>query len=186
MKLKVYLFAVSLVVAIVGAPQSVAVSSALSMSVKQTPSASETLLTLYGNLTPNRSGTVVKIQIDTDGKWVTTRFTTKVTKVGTWKVTALATALDAKARYRAVSVISGKNLYSPIRSITVKQQPEASNTDPTQFIDLTGPGGRIHGADISRWQHPNDKPIDFVKMYEAGIRFVFIKASDTRESCITV
>jgi GH25 family lysozyme M1 (1,4-beta-N-acetylmuramidase) len=137
---------------------------------------------LYGNLKPNRSGTTVKIQVDTDGKWTTTRFTTKVTKVGTWKVTALATALNANVRYRAVSVIGGKSLYSPIRTITVKQQPEFSNNDPAQFIDLTGPGGRIHGADISRWQHPNDKPIDFVKMYEAGMRFVFIKASDTRES----
>ena len=182
MKLKIYLLAVSLVVAVVGAPQSVAATSALSMSIRQTPSASETLLTLYGNLTPNRSGAIVKIQVDTDGKWTTTRFTTKVTKVGTWKVTALATALTANVRYRAVSVISGKSLYSPIRSITVKQQPEISNTDPAQFIDLTGPGGRIHGADISRWQHPNDKTIDFVKMYEAGLRFVFIKASDTRES----
>jgi lysozyme len=182
MKLKIYLLALSLVVAVVGSPQSIAASSALSMSIRQTPSASETLLTLYGNLTPNRSGTTVKIQVDTDGKWSTTRFTTKVTKVGTWKVTALATALNAKVRYRAVSVISGKNLYSPIRSITVKQQPEISNADPAQFIDLTGPGGRIHGADISRWQHPNDKAIDFVKMYAAGMRFVFIKASDTRES----
>ena len=182
MRLKIYLLAISLVVAIMGAPQSAAASSALSMSVTQTPSASETLLTLYGKLTPNRTGVVVKIQVDTNGKWTTTRFTTKVTKVGTWKVTALATALEAKVRYRAVSVISGKNLYSPIRSITVKQQSEISNTDPAQFIDLTGPGGRIHGADISRWQHPNDKPIDFVKMYEAGMRFVFIKASDTRES----
>ena len=182
MKLKIYLLAVSLIVAVVGAPQSVAASSTLSMSIRQTPSASESLLTLYGNLTPNRSGTTVKIQVDTDGKWATTRFTTKVTKVGTWKVTALATALNAKVRYRAVSVISGKNLYSPIRSITVKQQPEISNADPAQFIDLTGPGGRIHGADISRWQHPNDKAIDFVKMYAAGMRFVFIKASDTRES----
>ena len=182
MKLKIYLLAISLIVAVVGAPQSVAASSALSMSIRQTPSASESLLTLYGNLTPNRSGTTVKIQVDTDGKWTTTRFTTKVTKVGTWKVTALATALNAKVRYRAVSVISGKNLYSPIRSITVKQQPEISNADPAQFIDLTGPGGRIHGADISRWQHPNDKAIDFVKMYAAGMRFVFIKASDTRES----
>jgi GH25 family lysozyme M1 (1,4-beta-N-acetylmuramidase) len=182
MKLKVYLLAISLVVAIVGAPQSVAATSTLSMSIRQTPSASETLLTLFGNLKPNRSGTTVKIQVDIDGKWTTTRFTTKVTKVGTWKVTALATALNANVRYRAVSVIGGKSLYSPIRSIVVKQQPEISNTDPSQFIDLTGPGGRIHGADISRWQHPNDKPIDFVKMYEAGMRFVFIKASDTRES----
>jgi len=182
MKAKIYLLALSLVVGVIGAPQSIAATSSLSMSIKQTPSASETLLTLYGTLTPKREGATVKIQVDTDGQWTTTRFTTKVTRVGTWKVTALATALKAKVRYRAVSVIGGKSFYSPIRSITVKQQPEISTADPAQFIDLTGPGGRIHGADISRWQHPNDKAIDFVKMYEAGMRFVFIKASDTRES----
>ncbi|MEO0016103.1 MAG: hypothetical protein RL589_584 [Actinomycetota bacterium] len=182
MKIKVFLLTVALVLGIAGAPQSLAAASTLSMQIRQTPSASESLLTMYGNLKPNKSGTTVKIQVDMGGKWTTTRFTTKVTKVGTWKVTALATALDAQVRYRAVSVIAGKSLYSPIRAITVKQQPEISNADPAQFIDLLGPGGRIHGADVSRWQHPNDKPIDFVKMYEAGMRFVFIKASDTRES----
>jgi GH25 family lysozyme M1 (1,4-beta-N-acetylmuramidase) len=182
MKIKVFLLAVALVLGVAGAPQSLAAASTLSMQIRQTPNASESLLTMYGNLKPNKSGTTVKIQVDMGGKWTTTRFTTKVTKVGTWKVTALATALDAQVRYRAVSVIAGKSLYSPIRAITVKQQPEISNADPAQFIDLLGPGGRIHGADVSRWQHPNDKPIDFVKMYEAGMRFVFIKASDTRES----
>mgnify|MGYP006166227703 FL=1 len=182
MKIKVFLLAIALVLGVAGAPQSLAAASTLSMQIRQTPSASESLLTMYGNLKPNKSGTTVKIQVDMGGKWTTTRFTTKVTKVGTWKVTALATALDAQVRYRAVSVIAGKSLYSPIRAITVKQQPEISNADPAQFIDLLGPGGRIHGADVSRWQHPNDKPIDFVKMYEAGMRFVFIKASDTRES----
>jgi len=182
MRVKIYLLAISLLVAVVGAPQTVAATSTLSMSIRQTPSASETLLTLYGTLKPNRSGTTVKIQVDTNGQWATTRFTTKVTKVGTWKVTALATALNANVRYRAVSVVDGKSLYSSIRSISVKQQPEITNADAAQFIDLTGPGGRIHGADVSRWQHPNDKPIDFVKMYKAGMRFVFIKASDTRET----
>ena len=54
---------------------------------------------------------------------------------------------------------------------------------PASAIDLNlmGPGGRIHGADISRWQHPNDKAIDFVKMHDAGIAYVMIKASDTRD-----
>jgi GH25 family lysozyme M1 (1,4-beta-N-acetylmuramidase) len=152
------------------------------MSLRQTPSSSELLITLYGSLKPNKSGTVVKIQVDTKGSWTTTRFSTKVSKVGTWKVTALATALEAKVRYRAVAVVGNKNIYSPIRAIEIKQQPEISNVDPALFIDLLGPGGRIHGADISRWQHPNDKAIDFAKMYAAGVRFVFIKASDTRDA----
>jgi GH25 family lysozyme M1 (1,4-beta-N-acetylmuramidase) len=46
---------------------------------------------------------------------------------------------------------------------------------------MVGPGNRIHGADISRWQHPNDKPINFEKMHDAGLRFVMIKASDSRQ-----
>jgi len=57
-----------------------------------------------------------------------------------------------------------------------------SLTPAASAKDLTtvGPGGMIHGADVSRWQHPNDKPINFKKMHKAGLRFVMIKASDTR------
>lgn len=182
MKIKVFLLSVFLIIGISGAPQSFAATTTLSMAVRQTPSATESLLTMYGTLKPNKSGATVKIQVDTNGKWSNTAFMTKVTRVGTWKVTALATALDAQVRYRAVAVVTGRTLYSSIRAITVKQLPEFSNADPAQFIDLKGPGGRIHGTDVSRWQHPNDKPIDFVKKYEAGMRFVFIKASDTREA----
>jgi GH25 family lysozyme M1 (1,4-beta-N-acetylmuramidase) len=49
-------------------------------------------------------------------------------------------------------------------------------------IDLTtqGPGNRIHGIDISKWQHPNNKAIDFKKMAAAGVRFVIIKGSDAQ------
>jgi GH25 family lysozyme M1 (1,4-beta-N-acetylmuramidase) len=47
---------------------------------------------------------------------------------------------------------------------------------PSQAVDLkiAGPAGKIHGADISRWQHPNDKPINFKKMRKAGLDFVMI------------
>jgi GH25 family lysozyme M1 (1,4-beta-N-acetylmuramidase) len=181
MKLKIFALVFSLSLSVFITPAT-AVTSSLTMNLRQTPSSSEVLVTLYGNLKPAKSGTTVKIQVDTNGKWTTTRFSTKVSKVGTWRVTALATALEAKVRYRALAVVSGKSIYSAIRGIEIKQQPEITNADPALFIDLLGPGGRIHGADISRWQHPNDAQIDFAKMYAAGIRFVFIKASDTRDS----
>lgn len=42
-----------------------------------------------------------------------------------------------------------------------------------------GPGDRIHGVDISQWQHPYEKPINFTKMAQAGIRFVMIKGADS-------
>ena len=47
------------------------------------------------------------------------------------------------------------------------------------ILSMSGPGNRIHGADISRWQHPGDKAIDFSKMRAAGLDFVMIKASDS-------
>lgn len=55
---------------------------------------------------------------------------------------------------------------------------------PAQATDLSGlgPGGKIAGIDISRWQHPDDRAIDFEKMHAAGISFVMIKGSDTRDA----
>ena len=50
---------------------------------------------------------------------------------------------------------------------------------PLQLV-TAGPGNRIHGVDISRWQHPYDKPINFTKMATAGVRFVIIKGADAQ------
>jgi GH25 family lysozyme M1 (1,4-beta-N-acetylmuramidase) len=62
-------------------------------------------------------------------------------------------------------------------SFTVQSVAPASANE----LLFMGPGNRIHGTDISRWQHPNGKPINFVKMRAAGVSFVMIKASDTRD-----
>lgn len=55
----------------------------------------------------------------------------------------------------------------------------ASATNPPAKIDALGPGSRIHGMDISYYQHPGNSLIDFKKMYSAGIRFVIIKGGDS-------
>jgi GH25 family lysozyme M1 (1,4-beta-N-acetylmuramidase) len=172
---------ISLITLFLQTQPSNAATSALKLSVSQTPSASESIVTLYGTIKAAKSGTEIKIQINTDGSWKTTRFKTKSTRMGTYKVVALATALDAQVKYRATAYIGKKRIYSNIRSITIQQLSEITSENPDAFIDAMGPGSRIHGADISRWQHPNDKPIDFANMYSAGIRFVMIKASDTRD-----
>lgn len=57
--------------------------------------------------------------------------------------------------------------------------PAAAN-EREAALSMSGPGIRIHGADVSRWQHPNGKLINFQKMHKAGLRFLLIKASDTR------
>ena len=158
-----------------------AATSKLTMSLRQTPGGAEPIVTLYGSLKPAKSGIKVSVQIQLDGKWQDTRFSSKTARVGTWQIVAVATALDADVKYRAKAKIGNKNIYSNIRSITVKSTPEISDAATLAVVDQMGPGGRIHGADISRWQHPNDAPIDFVKMHDAGVRFVMIKASDTRD-----
>jgi len=158
-----------------------AATSKINMSLKQTPGGDEPIVTLYGSLKPAKSGVRISIQIQLDGKWQDTRFSSKTARVGTWRVIAVATALDAKVKYRAKAKIGSKFVYSNSKSITVRSIPEISDASSVAVIDQFGPGGRIHGADISRWQHPNDAPINFEKMYGAGIRFVIIKASDTRD-----
>jgi lysozyme len=57
--------------------------------------------------------------------------------------------------------------------------PTAANERETA-LTMSGPASRIHGADVSRWQHPNGKLINFQKMHKGGLRFLMIKASDTR------
>ena len=62
-----------------------------------------------------------------------------------------------------------------------EQTPVINDGGPLAPIEFKGPGARIHGADISRWQHPNNKLINFEKMRAAGINFVMIKGSDTKD-----
>jgi GH25 family lysozyme M1 (1,4-beta-N-acetylmuramidase) len=158
-----------------------AATSKLSLTVLQTPGGDEPVVTLYGNLKPAKSAVKVEIQIQLNGKWQDTRFSARTAKVGTWKVVAVATALNAQVKYRAKVKVGSKSIYSNIREITVRSLPEISSASSTVMIDQLGPGGRIHGSDVSRWQHPNGAPIDFVKKYSAGMRFVMIKASDSRD-----
>ena len=180
-KLKAILVAMAFGSLAISLPTANAVSSKLTLTVKQTPNLVEPLLTFYGTLTPKKSGLTVKIQSEINGKWADTRFSTKTTKLGTWKLETVVTAQDSIFKYRAKVTLGTKAIYSTSKTITVKVAAEISALDPTLAVEALGPGGRIHGVDISRWQHPNDARIDFAKMYAAGIRFTMIKASDTRD-----
>lgn len=160
----------------------VGASFALSLTVRQTPSTTDPIVTLYGQIKPIKKAQKVAIQVEIKKKWEATTLSTSTTSSGTWKIEAVATALNAKVNYRAVVFVGSTRIYSLARSVTVKQLPEMNSADPAALIAEEGPGGRIHGMDISKWQHPGDAPIDFVKMYNAGIRFVMIKSSDTRDT----
>ncbi|HEY4898733.1 MAG TPA: GH25 family lysozyme, partial [Candidatus Nanopelagicaceae bacterium] len=64
-------------------------------------------------------------------------------------------------------------------SLIVNITSVASATTTPAKIDALGPGTRIHGMDISYYQHPGNAAIDFKRMYAAGIRFVIIKGGDS-------
>ena len=180
-KLIAFVVGIATIALTISLPTANAATPKLSMTVKQTPNVIEPLLTFYGTLTPKKSGLTVRIQSEIDGKWSDTRFSTKTTKLGTWKLETVVTAQDSVMKYRAKTTVGSKAIYSTSKKITIKPAAEISETEPVMAVEALGPGGRIHGVDISRWQHPYGKLIDFTKMYEAGIRFAMIKASDTRD-----
>ena len=145
----------------------------------QTPAYPEPKLTFHGLISPKVKNAVIRIDVKLNEEWKDTRLRTRSTASGTWKIQSKLTALNASATYRAKIVLGKRSVLTKTRSIVIKPAPALESAE--ELIAFAGPGGRIHGTDVSRWQHPGDKPIDFVKMYEAGIRFVMIKASDTRD-----
>ena len=181
MKVRAVISSIALALLLIDVPQVQAATTSLTLSLRQTPSATDSVVTFYGTIKPARSGLSVKIQGNTSGAWKNTRFAAKTTKAGTWKIVAVATSFDIPIKYRAQVNVAGKIATSLIRTITIKKLPQISNIDPSLVVESFGPGSRIHGADISRWQHPNDKQIDFSVAYASGLRFVMIKASDTRD-----
>lgn len=158
-----------------------AAASTLTLTVVQNSSESEPTVTLFGTLKPAKKGVKVTIQILRDGKWKTAPISVKTIKLGSYKVTTSAEASSGKFSYRAAVKVGKKSIKSKARTISIKPAPVIAETKSLVSIDKLGPGNRIHGADISRWQHPNDAAIDFKQMYAAGVRFVMIKASDTRD-----
>ena len=156
-------------------------ANTLTLDVSQDLLQSEPIVSLSGKLNPPRSDTKISIEVQLKGAWQKTHLTTKTKSDGIWNIEATATALIAKARYRAVAKIGVLQIRSQSKTLNIDVATAISTIPADQLVSLSGPGGRIHGADISRWQHPGGKKIDFVKMYNAGVRFVMIKSSDTRD-----
>jgi GH25 family lysozyme M1 (1,4-beta-N-acetylmuramidase)/5-hydroxyisourate hydrolase-like protein (transthyretin family) len=96
-------------------------------------------------------------------KWVK-KASAKTAEDGSFNFTINASRTTSKYKYRVVTT-SG---------ITVAAESEEQEVAVVPRIEGLGPNGRILGTDVSRFQGD----IDFAKMYAAGARFVFIKASD--------
>ena len=156
--------------------------TSLSFQVESTPNAGESLVTFYGQIKPAAKG-VVSIQSFDGITWKDTPLKVTASASGAWKITTVATAIKAEGQYRAQVVVGKKKTLSKAANYKVDNSKTFATTDALFITEQTSKltGGRIQGSDVSRWQHPNDQPIDFKKMFDAGMRFVLIKGSDAQE-----
>ena len=156
--------------------------TSLTFHVESTPNAGESLVTFYGQIKPAAKG---KISIQSfDGiTWRDTPLKVTASASGAWKITTVATAIKAEGQYRAHVIVGKKKTLSKAANFKVDNSKTFATTDALFITEQTSKltGGRIQGSDVSRWQHPNDQPIDFKKMFDAGMRFVLIKGSDAQE-----
>ena len=150
--------------------------------VQSTPNAGESLVTFYGQVKPAGKASVSISSFDGQ-VWKVTPLKTNATSSGSWRITTVATAIKAEGKYRATVTVGKKKLTTKAADFKVDNSKTFADTNALFITPETSKltGGRIQGSDISRWQHPNDKPIDFKKKFDAGMRFVLIKASDAQE-----
>ena len=157
--------------------------TSISFEVASTPNAGESLITFYGQVKPAAKGNVVISSFD-GVAWKVTPLKTTSTSSGSWRITTVATAIKAEGQYKATVTVGKKKTLSKSVNFRVDNSKTFADSNALFITAETSKltGGRIQGSDISRWQHPNDKPIDFKKMFDAGMRFVLIKGSDAQES----
>jgi GH25 family lysozyme M1 (1,4-beta-N-acetylmuramidase) len=160
-------------------PATAATKATVSLNVATTPSAGETIVTFYGQVKPAKKAAIT-INSFNGVVWNKTSLKTTSSASGSWKITTIATAIKAEGQYQAIALVGKKKITST--SANFKVGNVQTFVDEKTLLAGYGPGGRIHGTDISRWQHPNDKPIDFKKKFDAGVRFVLIKGSDAQEA----
>ena len=155
----------------------------ISFAVASTPNAGESLVTFYGQVKPAAKGSVVISSFD-GVSWKVTPLKTTSTSSGSWKITTVATAIKAEGQYKATVTVGKKKTLSKPVNFKVDNSKTFTDLNALFITPETSKltGGRIQGSDVSRWQHPNDKPIDFKKKFDAGMRFVLIKGSDAQEA----
>ena len=157
--------------------------TAISFAVASTPNAGESLVTFYGQVKPAAKGIVVISSFD-GVAWKVTPLKTTSSSSGSWRITTVATAIKAEGQYKATVTVGKKKTLSKPVNFKVDNSQIFSDSNALFITPETAKltGGRIQGSDVSRWQHPNDQPIDFKKKFDAGMRFVMIKGSDAQEA----
>ncbi len=121
-------------------------------------------VTVSGKTAGGLKGAKVKIQIKTGKNWKTVKTVKSKKKGGAWTATFKAPKSTPKMSIRA---LSGSK----------KTKVQATTVVAPLNLSIVGPGTRILGVDLSRWQN-SGQPIDFNRMAAAGVAYAFIKGSD--------
>lgn len=141
-----------------------AASKAVSMKRIATSVVAGKNIAVSGRTSGTLNGANVRIQIKRGDKWKTVKMVRSSKKTGKWSTKFAAPKTNVALSVRAIS--GGK---------TTKVQTTVVIA-PLNFVSA-GPGSRILGVDLSRWQS-SDQPLDFNRMASAGVAFAFIKGSD--------
>jgi lysozyme len=153
----------ALVLSLVATPAQAAKTS-VSMTPVPVSLVAGQIITVSGKTTGGLKGAKVKVQIKTGKNWKTVKTVKSKKKGGTWTATFKAPKSTAKMSIRA---LSGS------KKTKVQALPVVA---PLNFVAI-GPGTRILGVDLSRWQD-SGQPLDFNRMAAAGVAYAFIKGSD--------
>jgi len=143
-------------------------AQAVSKAVSMKPIASKVMagkkISVAGKVTGTLKGHNVRVQIKKGDKWKTVNLVRSSKKTGKWTTSFVTPKSNVALSIRAIS--SGK--ISKVQTTIV--------IAPLNIV-AAGPGSRILGVDLSRWQS-SDQPLDFNRMAAAGVGFAFIKGSD--------
>jgi len=157
--------ALAVVLSLLISPSEAAVKRSVTMTKIPKTLVAGQKVTLTGKTTGGLKGSKVKIQIKTGSKWKTIKTVKSKKKSGNWTATIKAPASTPAMSIRAVS---GSKKTKSYKTAVVA---------PLNIV-AEGPGDRILGVDLSRWQSIGESSIDFNKMADAGVGFAFIKGSD--------
>ena len=160
----VLFIAVTLVLSLLAMPSEAAVKQSVSMTPIPASLVAGQQITLSGKTTGGLKGSKVKIQIKQGKKWKTVKTVKSKKKGGKWSA-----KITAPASTPALS----------IRAISGSKKTKVQSTAVVAPLNLAavGPGSRILGVDLSRWQNIGEA-LDFNRMAAAGVAYVFIKGSD--------
>ena len=160
----VLFIALTLVLSLLAVPSEAATKTSVSMTPVPAVLVAGQQITLSGKTTGGLKGSKVKIQIKKGKKWKTLKTVKSKKKGGAWSATITAPA---------------SNLALSIRAISGSKKTKVQSTAVVAPLNIVtaGPGSRILGVDLSRWQSIGEA-LDFNKMAASGVAFAFIKGSD--------